>query len=317
MSAVKPTDDGEVPEPDVEDVLDGEPVDDPGVVADVRKDSLPSRKKRLKASREFQAAAVIVPGFPEIVGRVSVCRLCQLVDADPDFLRRIHKLWQQGNGVRRLESDMWHAWTSRGEKVADHKTYHRHLRSHCDFSLVDGALEAAMSSGTAAGGARATREMVPVKVKAQTHAGAQAAVEGAPDYVDMEALLAKLRDRMAEVDDNVAFIDDEGRVNSYGIIVWLKLVSEFRQAVESMSRMKNSERLIKAILQSHTKRMAQLISAPLVERFEVVVTAMREGRDEDLVAGELERLASSDIKSLILQAAETAVAESCEVYKLH
>lgn len=313
MSPINPTDDGEVSEPELED----EPVDDPGVVADVRKDSLPSRKKRQNASREFQAASVIVPGFPEIVGRVSACRLCQLVDSDPNFLRRIHKLWQHGNGVRRLESEMWHAWTSRGEKVADHRTYHRHLRQHCDFTLVDGALEVAMEAGSAAGGERAARALVPVKVKAETDPGARAAAEEAPDYVDMEALLAKLRDRMAEIDENTSFVDDEGRVNSYGIMVWLKLVSEFRQAVESMSRMKNSERLIKAILQSHTKRMAQLISAPLVERFEVVVTAMREGRDGDLVAGELERLASSDIKSLILQAAETAVAESCEVYKLH
>jgi len=137
------------------------------------------------------------------------------------------------------------------------------------------------------------------------------------EYFNLSSVIDRIRARMEEVDDNADFLDEDNRVNSYAIVVWLKLVSEFRQAVEAWNRMKNTDRLTKGILQAHTKRHTQNVAEPLVGKFEVVLTNLRKSGTDEFVINQLEHLFGHEVREVLLRAAEESVRESCEAYRLN
>lgn len=257
----------------------------------------PSRVKRNAEMRERAAASEVVPGFPELVAREAQCQICALVEDDPAFLKQIHDVARGGAGVKRLETSMGPDWMKRTGKVLDHRSYDRHLKRHVAFDAVP----------VGAGLMVAIPPVPPVEVRE---------VDGdAIEYFDMENLLTQLRTRMREIDKHTVIVGIDGKIDHYGTTTWLRLVSEFRASIESLARMKNSDRLTKAILQAHTKRMAQMVATPLVARFNSVIRDLR--ANEPGALDQLEKLAGADMKTLILGAAEAAIEESCEVYNLH
>lgn len=264
------------------------------------------RPGRKREQRERATQNELVPAFPEIRSH-PMCRLCGLVTSDPTMLRRIHTLWQDGQGVRALETATRPWWVERGETPLDHRCFHRHFRSHVDFG-----------NGTMADDDEDDErpfEGLPVPKVELVQPRLEDEEAGASDYFDMENAIRRLRARFEQVDETVAFVDKNGRVNSYGAMLWLKLIAELRTSLETLHRMRNSDRLMRAMLQAHTKRLSTMLSRPLIERFEEVLLALRSGDAEEATRA-LERLAQGDIRSIVLHAAGEAVKESIDVYKL-
>lgn len=257
-----------------------------------------SRKARKARTRDREARAALVEGFPEFVRRHSKCRLCALVDADPDFLRAIHKGWAEGKGVRALETETRPKWAAKGETPLDHRSFHRHLRRHVQFTE------------------RSMTKTPPVSALAPVP---EEPVDVGPgetgDYFDMRMIIDRLRTRMKEVDEKAALVDADGKVDSYALVMWLRLVSEFRSTIEAVNRMKNSDRLTKAILQAHTKRMIQLLSEPMAARFTTVINQLRQNPEN--AADVLEHLVATEVPRMVLRAADEGVKESCDTYRLH
>lgn len=291
-----------------------------------------SRAARKREQRARTVRTVIVPDFPEIVNREEQCRLCTLVDKDPELLRHIHDAWKSGKGVRALETETTTLWAERGEAVPNVQSFARHFKKHIDFEaaavgeLLEEDFLPPPPGDTPAPTAIAERPKTSSPEGVLPHAPPpkvelvkprpEDEEAGAADYFDMENVIRRLRARLEQIDQDTSFVDESGRVNTYGIVIWLKLVSEMRQALESYNRMKNSDRLTKAILQAHTKRFSQLLSQPLITRFEVVLGSLKADAMPNAVA-ELEKLAREDIKQIVLKAADESVRESVEVYKLH
>lgn len=238
----------------------------------------------------------MVAGFPEFVRRNSQCRLCLLVEADPELLRRIHRGWTEGKGVRALETETRPAWEARGETPLDHRSFHRHLRRHVQF---EGKEKLPM-----------TKPIVPTVPDESVEVPGETG-----DYFDMRMIIDRLRCRMKEVDDTAALVGPDGKVDSYALVMWLRLVAEFRSTIEAVNRMKNSDRLTKAILQAHTKRMVQLFSEPLAARFTAVIGQLRSNPEN--AADVLEHLVATEVPRMVLRAADEGVKESCDQFRLH
>ena len=291
-----------------------------------------SRAARRKRQRTLAARNVIVPSFPEIIQKETQCRLCSLVEDAPDVLRAIHDYYQQGLGGRALVTRCGEIWAERGVAPPHHRSYERHFKQHVNFSEVNLAVGESMEedfslpSGddlvappppihTRAGSPPGTLTPAPPPEVQLPEPRAEDIEAGAGDYFTMESLIIRLQARVDQLDKDTAFVDRDGRVNTYGIVIWLKLISELRQALESLNRMRNGDRLTKSIIQATVKRNAVLTSAPLIQRFQLIIELLRNGTPET-AAAELEKLTGGDIGAIMLKAAEEAVRESCEVYKL-
>lgn len=312
-----------------------------------------SRVVRNQRARERLARADIVPGFPEIIGKETQCRLCSLVEKDPATLRRVHEMFFGGKGLRALSAETAPVFEERGEKKLNMQCFARHFKSHVDFGAVtvgaaledDFALPPPPPSRVAPetqpqpepepapapapppvvvepGPAPAPMQMT---VAAPTTVAAPAASPSIPEeddaameaaaYFDMRNLVTKLRARLDQLDQSTAFVDDKGKVNSFGLQLWLRFVDSFRSVLEAMNRIRNNDKLTKAILQAHTKRNYNMASAPLVARIEVVLKKMEAGAPDTL--DDLRQLARSDARGILEQAADDAIQETCGVYRLH
>lgn len=270
-----------------------------------------SRLARKARTRERAARTIIVPDFPEIVRKETQCRVCKLVEDAPELLHDIHSKWKMGAGVKALETEMKLEFTMRQEDGIDHRCFARHFKNHVDFSETTMAVGEILEDDFPED---IIRPIAPAPPLMLTQPRPEDIEAGAGDYFDMQNVIDRLRSRMHQLDDQTAFVDKDGRVNSYGMVIWLRLVSELRQSLEALNRMRNSDRLTKAILQAHTKRFAQLLSGPLVARFETVLERLQTSPEDAIF--EMEQLAHGDVKSIVLRAAEESVRESCEVYKL-
>lgn len=267
-----------------------------------------SRVARKQRSRTRAVEASVVPGFPEIVGRNRQCRLCGLIESNPVLLHRIHEAFQSGKGVRALETEMTPVFEEAGQAPLNVKCFSRHFKSHVSF------VAAAAVALPVEAPVRPATPPPPIAPAAAPEMNDEDALEAAA-YFDMRNLISKLRIRMETIDQSTAFVDENGKINSYGLQLWLKFVDSFRSALEAMNRIKNNDRLTRAIIQAHAKRQMQLASAQLIARFEVLLAKIRRG-DADALA-DLEQFAMSDAKQIVLETARAAVEESCEVYRLH
>lgn len=275
-----------------------------------------SRVERRRRTRERVSAAANVPGFPEIVKRNPQCRLCALADSDPDLLRMVHGLYESGRGFRALATDTLSHWQRREETPVNHQCFARHFRGHVSYAVVTTAV-----AGDAPVVVQAPAMVEPVKavsVVRPPHGSVMREFEVAPetgDYFDMRSIIDRLRTRLNDVDEKASFVDENGRVDNYALVMWLRLVAEFRAALEAMNRMKNGDRLTKAIIQAHSKRNAQMTSELLVPKFQTVLEQVRQ--DPEAGVEVLEHFFAEEVTNLIIRAADESVKESCEAYRLH
>jgi hypothetical protein len=265
-------------------------------------------KKRQRAQRALSAA---VPGFPEIVKQTPRCRLCALAEKEPELLHTIHGMARGGLGTRALASETAHYWSARSVAPMDHKCFARHFEKHVDFDMSDFLDLPVPPPSREPPVVERRRPAAPPRSDADADKGALG--KDNSDYYEMWDLIDRLKTRVHQVDEDAVFIDEEtGKVDSYSVMMLSKLIGELVRAIEALNRIRNADRVAKAIVQGHTKRMVQLLSDPLISSFQAALTQDEGG---DLTA--LYSLANTETRDIIFKAAERAVKESCEVYKLN
>lgn len=86
----------------------------------------------------------------------------------------------------------------------------------------------------------------------------------ASDYHNMAALFRQMVDRAAAMNaDPTAFVNAKGQYDTRALLAWKALVSECRQILEGLSKMRNSDKLTAAILERHTREFSQSAAASL------------------------------------------------------
>ena len=279
--------------------------------------------------------ALTIPGFPEVVAWKARCRLCALSSRAPELLRQIHTFYRRGYDARRLALETADLWRKRQEAVITQRMFEKHFEEHVDFSdlvqevagVIDVTTEARvlgdgrsfdldMPDGSPAKARRS--EGARLKAKLKPDSDENMADQAAESDAEMRAIIKRLQTRMEEVDDTATFVDEEtNQVVKATVEAWLKLVGETRQCLETLHRMRNNERFMKAILQSYARRHTQLVSAPLVARFQELLEELRASDVPERLLISAENLMKGEVRDILLHAAEESVRESVEAYRLH
>lgn len=271
------------------------------------------REDRLLAFREAVGESEVVPGFPEIKRREHQCRLCRLVEDDPKLLAWIHDLKGQGLGVRALETQTKAKWEERSEVPLDHRCFHRHFKNHVDLSALGVAVGTGVETAQAGKLQRAAAELVS-EIDQEVFGTED------DDFFEMKAVIDRLKNWVGAIDDkgdgNHALLDDTGKLDSYKLVVALKLVDSLRAAIKAFHDMKNSERIGRLMLKGQTKRYAREISLPLVEQLKQVRDSVEAGEAGDALA-QLDALLSAELRDLMVEAATVSLQQSYEAYKIH
>lgn len=219
-----------------------------------------------------------IPGFPEIIEYQYRCRLCRLAKTQGGLLRQIHDWRKEGLGDRPLTKKANDLIERHGVKQMDRRVFERHFSTHVDFS--DTALMVA--SAFELPDPDQMQQFLGEDEIALMQADASNTDENG-DYHHMWDIFRRLFRRIKALDaDPTAFLGPEGGVSATKMAMWIRLVSEGRSTLEGLNRMRNNDRLVVAILEGHTKRLAvQLIDSVKAE-FIPQIDLLRERGQEDL-----------------------------------
>lgn len=258
--------------------------------------------------REKNANRSLVAGFPDIINRNDQCRLCGLVEDAPELLTWIHAQFKAGSGVRALETATRRRWTERGETPLDHRCFARHFESHVEprASKVD------VGSELVSAQIEETRR----EIKSVSDAvDREVFGDDNSDFFDMKNVIQRMKGWVQKFDDDNELRNEEGGLDTYRLMAAMKLSGELRASIEAFNRMKNSERVTRAILQGHTKRYTQHLSPQITTELVQIREALESGdvaTAEDLV----DVLLKARLGIIFRSSADTSVKESCEVYRL-
>lgn len=137
------------------------------------------------------------------------------------------------------------------------------------------------------------------------------------DYDEMRVLFLDLAEFMRSIKSDPNAIKSQFGGYDVGMIRAITAMStECRKAIEAINKMKNSDRLTLAILETHTKSMAQNLAIPLGEKIRLAMLMIEQG-NPDQAQGLLGSMLSSQIVDLFRNAAMQAMTTSKEAYHLN
>lgn len=257
----------------------------------------PERPARQQAKRLADAQAQVVPGFPEIRKRNARCRICKLIDTHPELVHAIHELIRQGVGPSALERRFASVLEEAHVPHIYRASYERHVAEHITkMGLVVKLTDERERR-------LATPEVIP----------AREVTDEELDYVEMRRLFTQLSETLAQVSRAVAGKEE---LTSYDLNMLIALYRELRNQIETLNKMRNSDRLTKAILEAHTRQLLQLLSEPLSEALRDVYRMLLNG-DYDGAAARMGTLLSADLAPMFVSSGREAMQMSIEHYKLH
>jgi len=289
----------------------------------------------------------VTPGFPEIVRFTSGCPLCALSASSPGLLTEVHRRHAQGASGGDLVS-----YLGESNILVTRGTLRAHLVSHIQTGAIglgdDGpvadpsgkdiqaALDAGVPAPTRPGRRRARLSLVrtdngsagPGAVPATASLGGapgasvSSSVPRPPDphletgiqegYFD---LYDQLRDALIRVQTSNLF---EGELlSSQQVGAWTSIAREFRSTLDSIVKHQQSKQTLDAAVQSHTRRFVialaqqvQLVLRPMVQR------AMEDRVSSQELGRELEHFARDTLAELVRSAADDALRETREVFRI-
>jgi len=138
------------------------------------------------------------------------------------------------------------------------------------------------------------------------------------DYHNMWGLFLRIVRRAESIDnDPHAFVNDGGRIDSKAIDSWGKLVDNGRKILEGLNKMRNSDRLVLHVLETHTRSFAQAIAGPLGMELRDILIELEDIPEASHVASRLRRLINDGVRTMFQTAALETMARSRDEYKLH
>lgn len=293
-------------------------------------------------SPESGSMSYTLSDFPEIRRHEQRCRMCRLVTVAPDLLKEVHREYAKGVGAKGLHATYGEragaaaaALPQSDGKVQVYSamTFIRHLDQHVGPPELAATAMAVRSSRSAVPAGRKELPIVPIPPPAEALSTAQMGkalpeVAAPPigasdeDYTELWALYSKLKPILDKVcEDTLSKLkpDAEGKtvgITSYDAVMLSKLYSEARGTLGDLNRIKNSDRLIKLILETAGRnvilRVAEVVANPFV-----VLKGHLERGDVGQAMQLIGEVLGGGLVQDLTTTAQQALALTQEQYKLH
>ena len=251
-----------------------------------------------------------VQQFPEITNWYSQCRLCQLAKTNPSILFVVHELQRRGLRGRPLLNKLQNVFNEAGETLPTRQSFARHFEAHCATTPIVRVTKADDDSGAL----EATF----------LYNGDDADYE--TDYTELRSLYLEFKEIFIGVREQYGIKKDDdledagkkkGKASGYDLVMLVKLASELRQMLKTLSDMRNSEKLFAIVLVKHTEQLVHYLSEPIGVTIREVRDRLRRGDDPAEVAEHLDNLVGDGLFPLFESAAKQALEQSRQQYKLH
>lgn len=143
----------------------------------------------------------------------------------------------------------------------------------------------------------------------------QRSVQETNDLGQLWDLFSRSKERVMAMDqDPNAFIGPDGFLDLMAIRTYKELLDTTRKMLETLNKMKNSDRVTASILDAHTKSLAENLAIPLGERLRQVLTLIDKDRIEAKQA--LIQLLQRGLVEVFKKAAQDATSTTKETYGL-
>lgn len=142
---------------------------------------------------------------------------------------------------------------------------------------------------------------------------ALAPIEGAlgkngSDYRNMYSMFVRLfQDATALRADPKAFLTPSGQYNDKVINAYAKLMGLAMKGMESLNKMRNTDRMVAGLLEANTKELAQASCIELGIEIKKIIDSIDQGSDADDVVLRLRRLMHTRIPEIFLKTASTTL----------
>jgi hypothetical protein len=244
----------------------------------------------LRERRQTKAVqAVFVEDFPEITQLEARCRLCRLATERPTLLAKIHSLYRAEAGWPEIIDSANALFEEAQLPPITRSPVTRHFDLHVKYDAVTAAVQKALVD--------------PREIDENNNS----------DYFEMWGLYGRIKNLLERIELEKLASDE---ISSYDVIVWVKVIAEGRAYLESLNKIRNSARLMAAILKGQTKLFAQRAAAPLIDELRDAVARLRAGSDPNDVADQLEVLLEEGLQALFQKAASDSLEQSCDQYKI-
>jgi len=136
------------------------------------------------------------------------------------------------------------------------------------------------------------------------------------DYFHLWDLYNRVRERVVAMDsDPLAFLGPDGEPDRETLKVYAGLVSETRRMLETLNKMRNTDRVTAAILEQHTRSYAEALAIPLGEKLRVVLSALE--KDTHQARAVVISLLQRGLVEIFRDAALSSLASTKETYNLN
>lgn len=137
------------------------------------------------------------------------------------------------------------------------------------------------------------------------------------DYHNMWGLFLRIVRRAEAIDeDPTAFSNADGKLDPKILDTWGKLIDNGRKILEGLNKMRNSDRLVIHVLETHTRSFAQAIAGPLGVELRELLLDLEEIPEAAHVATRMRRLINDGVRTMFQTAALETMARSRDEFKL-
>lgn len=235
------------------------------------------------------AASSMALEIEEITNPHPQCKLCTLAARNPNVVLVVHELYRRGVSGRTLIQKLEPVFAEANEELPARPSLERHLTKHC--AILKGAPQVAPPKGTS---------------------------DHETDYFELRTLYHEFKVIFQDVRREFSEAKRQKKKTSdYGLVMLVKLASELRQMLKTLSDMRNSEKLVSIILARHTEQLVHLLTEPLGATLRDVRDRLWRGEDPRVVAEKLDDLLGGELLPLFETIANQALEQSRQQYKLH
>ena len=222
--------------------------------------------------------------------------------ADPDLAPLadyVHDLAARGMGVKTIASSASPKFVAAGQKPLSARGVHRHLRQHWELRRREV-------------GGDEVDALVNVSPISPERAG------GLDDYDELVEIVGKLMRKVEALErDPDAFTGPDGRLDPYRLSPWTGLVNSARSAIQALHQMRQTDRVVNAMLVEQTSAFAQAFVIPVGEELRALMDLAERTCGGEEVAARIHDLVLGDgIATMAEQAGEASIAQTRTKYKL-
>lgn len=222
----------------------------------------------------------------EIVKPQANCKMCHLAESHGNIVRVCHELARRGVTGQPLEKRLQPVFQEAGLEQPSRPAMMRHLEKHC--ALVADA---------------------PSEEETNDYE---------TDYFELREIYTEVKKIFENVREEFSEAKEKGKKTSdYGLVMLLKLVTELRHMLKTLSDMRNSEKLVAVILTRHTEQLLERTALSVSLPVRDIRDRLRRGEAPDVLADELDRLLDEEFPAMMQTAGQTTLDQSRQQYKLH